>query len=150
MKSWRGGRYHLPVQPTYPRIGFQDDEGGLRVVIVEEGPVVEVAAGKDAMGHPVWRRVTLEDPATIRLRKIEGWKDLCAAAGLQPAQWRRLYEAARRTNGDPLMIHYDAWDNPWAYEYVMVAWLERNNRTARARDLEGAVRKTGLRRRRAA
>ncbi|WP_438041422.1 hypothetical protein [Sorangium sp. So ce128] len=97
--------------------------------------MVEAIARLDAMGQPVWRPVDTTDPAETRQRKLVGWKAMTAHAGLQPSQWRMVYKASRR-NLDPLLVFYNAWDEPFTYEVVMGDWLARQVRPARAFDLE--------------
>jgi len=92
------------------------------------------------MGGTLWRRVSTEDPNLVRLKKVEGWKHITIACGLEPAQWRQVYEASRR-NVDPLPIRYDAFDQPWAYVCVVEEWKFRNDRSARAYDLERRLKK---------
>ncbi|WP_437958572.1 hypothetical protein WME76_02180 [Sorangium sp. So ce119] len=100
-----------------------------------QGPVVEAIASLDAMGQPVWRGVDTADPAETRQRKLIGWKAMTTQAGLEPSQWRMVFKASRR-NLDPLLVFYNAWDEPFTYEVIMRDWLARQVRPARAFDLE--------------
>jgi hypothetical protein len=125
-------------------VAWEDESAGIRVVIAQQGPVIEVRSGHDAMGAPLWRRVSTDDPAEVRLRKIEGWKDIAAAAGLQPAQWRQVLKASRR-RVDPLNVQYDPFDNPFVYEVVLRDWLARGTRSARSFDAERAATRAAAR-----
>ncbi|WP_437279326.1 hypothetical protein WME90_01860 [Sorangium sp. So ce375] len=127
-----------PAITWTPRVAWTDDAGGIRVVILQEGPVVEVASATDAMGAPLWRRVSTDDPSEVRLRKIEGWKAICVASGLEPSQWKQVLRASRR-RVDPLNVQYDAFDRPFVYEVVLRDWLARGQRSSRAYHLEKAA-----------
>jgi hypothetical protein len=130
-------------------VAWSDSDVGLRVVVGDDGPVVEAIAGLDAMGQPTWRRVDTADPAETRQQRFEGWKAMSVAAGLQPSQWKMVYKASRR-NIDPLLVFYDAFDRPFCFQVVMRDWLARQVRSARAFDLEKLARRHGAHRGRAA
>ncbi|MCC6559630.1 MAG: hypothetical protein IT372_42480 [Polyangiaceae bacterium] len=123
----------------YPRIAWEDVGAGIRVVIQERGPVVEVTSGADAMGAIRWREVSTADPHEVRLRKIEGWKSIAVEAGLSPSQWKMVFKASRRQYY-PLLVQYDAFDRPYVYEAVLRDWLVLNTRSARAFDAERGAR----------
>ncbi|WP_437623365.1 hypothetical protein [Sorangium sp. So ce1151] len=140
----------LPGSPRgQPRIAWVDSDAGLRIVVGDDGPVIEAVAGVDAMGLPKWRRVDTADPSEVRQRKLEGWKAITVAAGLQPTQWKMVHKASRR-NIDPLLVFYDGFDRPFSYEVIMRDWLARQVRSARAFDLEKLARRHGAHRVRAA
>lgn len=115
-----------------PRLAWEDDQ--LRVVLAPTGAVVEVAVSRDALGLPVWRRVSTQDPEAAALKRASGWKEICAELGLEPHQWRQAHEAARR-RVDPLPVDYDPWGRPCAFSLAIRAWVHRNTLPARAHDL---------------
>lgn len=77
--------------------------------------------------------------------KVSGWKDICAAVGYEPNQWRRLRDAARR-RVDPLPIYYDPFGRPTADPAALREWFDANTLPLAQHELQ----KAGIRGRRRA
>ncbi|MCC6551402.1 MAG: hypothetical protein IT372_00075 [Polyangiaceae bacterium] len=78
-------------------------------------------------------------------QKVSGWKEICAAVGLEPNQWRRLREAARRAV-NPLPIYYDPFGKPTADPLALLEWVRAHTLPLAQHELQ----KAGIRGRRRA
>lgn len=102
-------------------VAFEDLEHGLRVVTTPEGPVVEIADGRDATGTVRWIRAVVQRAhAGSDIPVYRGWKEIASALGVAKEETAQGY-ARRPVHPLPVRRGFDG--HPWIYQPILHAWV---------------------------